>query len=488
LSGNPHRDRLGNEQVWWMLDTRNHPLPLGEPIRNVSGKPTLHAWQNGDTPSTLVNSGKEEVVAWTKLPGRSLFMHPSANGNVGLAWVSPIGGKIKISGAIRDSHPGGSDGVGWILEYFGVNVREDLAGMAKAAARRSALQAEKAGLMRSAPKQEVAFAVVEGKPADTRLHIKGDPEKLGDTVPRRWLETLGGQPISSGSGSGRLDLAGWITSKDNPLTARVMVNRIWLNHFGKGLVQTPNDLGTRGVPPTHPELLDWLAAEFVSTGWSMKAMHRKIMVSETYRQASASRGDAVALDPNNDLLWRFERRRLTAEELRDSLLAIGDNLNRHPAEAHPFPPESGWSYSQHVPFSTFFETDRRSVYLVGVRNRRHPFLGLFDGADPNATTPQRQTTTVPTQALYFLNDPFFHSQAERLVGRTLAKPEGQRVDELFQLALQRQPAGRDREFVGAFLSRYQKNLMDRPSPDRERLAWNALARIILASNEFLYVE
>jgi hypothetical protein len=488
LAGNPHNDRHGHEHVWWLLDARNQPLPLAEPVRDVSGKIGLLAWRNGDTPSALVNSTKAELAVWTKLPARSFFVHPAANGNVAVAWLSPITGKVKITGRITDAHPGGPDGVGWVLEHFATDVRTEFGDVAKASEQRAALERQRVELLRAPPKQDVAFAVVEGKPADARVHIKGDPEKLGDAVPRRWLEVLGGQRIASATTSGRIDLAGWIASKDNPLTARVMANRIWLHHFGKGLVQTPNDFGTRGLPPTHPELLDWLAAEFVASGWSVKALHRKIVLSETYRQAGASRAGAAAVDANNDLYWRFDRRRLSAEELRDSLMTVAGTLDRTPGARHPIPPESSWGFSQHVPFASFFDTDRRSVYLISVRNRRHPFLGLFDGADPNATTPARQATTVPTQALYFLNDPFFHTQADKLAGRALAKPEGERLAELFRLALQRDPNARDREFAESFVARYQKGLADRPATDRPKLAWAALARIVLASNEFLFVE
>jgi len=268
----------------------------------------------------------------------------------------------------------------------------------------------------------------------------------------------------------------------------VMVNRIWQYHFGKGLVKTPNDFGTRGLAPSHPELLDWLASEFVASGWSIKAMHRTIMLSATYQQASFPRADAAQADANDDLYWRFERRRLSAEELRDSLLTASGQLDREPARGHPFPPESSWSYTQHVPFGTFFETDKRSIYLVSIRNRRHPFLGLFDGADPNATTPQRQTTTVPTQALYFLNDPFFHAQAAKLADRAIAKPDAERIDELFRFALQRLPTKRDRDFAAAFLERYRSDLTDIPEVNRTKGSWDALARILLASNEFLFVE
>jgi len=471
LAGNPHADRHGNKGVWWFFDLRTRPTLLPEAVRDVNGKAGLFAWRNGDTPSVVVNSSKTAVKAWTELPPRSLFVHPAPNGNVGLGWLSPVNGTVRVTGRVKDEHPGGPDGVGWVLEWFATG--PNLPALAAAADRRRTLEQHRAELMRTAPQQDVAFAVVEGTPADAKVHLRGDPEKPGPVVPRRWLEVLGGQPITPKGGSGRLDLAGWVASADNPLTARVMANRIWLHHFGEGLVRTPNDFGTRGAAPTHPELLDWLAAEFVSSGWSVKAMHRKIMLSAAYQQGSA--------DVPNELFGRFERRRLTAEELRDSLLAAGGNLDRTPAGPHPFPPESAWGYTQHNPFGTFFDTDRRSVYLVGVRNRRHPFLGLFDGADPNATTPQRQTTTVPTQALYFLNDPFFHAQADRVVGRVMSGDEAGRLDRLFRVVLQRSPTAADRAFAAGFLERYRRTADD-------RAAWAALARVLLASNEFLFVD
>jgi hypothetical protein len=486
LAGNPHADSHGNKHVWWLIDTRTGPTLLPEPVKDTNGKPGLHAWRNGDTPSVVVNSTGQEIGAWTKLPSKTLFTHPSPNGNVGLVWVSPVSGKVTVKGRLKDAHPGGPDGVGWVLEHFAVDVRKPLLAQVDAAAKVKQLTAEKAEHSKNPPRQDVAYAVAEGKAADAKLHLRGDPEKPGEVVPRRWLEALGGMPVKDKASSGRLELAGWITAKDNPLTARVMVNRIWLHHFGKGLVRTPNDFGTRGEKPTHPELLDWLAAEFVRSGWSVKAMHRVILLSATYRQSSAARPNAAKADPTNDLYCRFDRRRLTAEEIRDGLLATSGQLDRKPGEAHPIPPESSWGFTQHAPFGTFYDTDKRSVYLIQIRNRRHPFLGLFDGADPNASTPQRQTTTVPTQALYFLNDPFFHAQAAKLADRVSATPDAERVNELFRLVLQRAPADKDREFADAFLARYRKALGDKPDADSQ--VWNALTRVLLASNEFLFVD
>jgi hypothetical protein len=152
--------------------------------------------------------------------------------------------------------------------------------------------------------------------------LRGDPKNLGPEVPRRFLEVLGGQPLpSSEKGSGRLELADWIVDPKNPLTPRVMVNRIWQHHFGEGLVRTPNDFGVRGAAPSHPELLDFLAKRFVEGGGSVKAMHRLICLSRTYQLASTGLPEQVKLDPNNEALWKFSRRRLEAEAVRDAMLA-----------------------------------------------------------------------------------------------------------------------------------------------------------------------
>src|SRR5262249_31738454 len=189
-----------------------------------------------------------------------------------------------------------------------------------------------------------AYAVVEGLPANARIQRKGDPKNLGDEVPRGFLTILGGQQVPKDHrGSGREFLAGWIADAKNPLTARVMVNRIWAYHFGKGIVQTPNDFGARGKQPTHPELLDWLSARFIEGGWSIKKTHKLIMLSHAYQLASdggAKRAAAnSAIDVGNDYLWRFHRRRLEAEEIRDSVLAVSGALDRTMGGEHPFPPE-----------------------------------------------------------------------------------------------------------------------------------------------------
>ncbi len=477
-TGNPKPDGHGHKDVWAFIDGRAGRRIFTQQSRDIQGKPGLHSWGSPDTPSVFANATDKPIEAWVKLPARSVFLHPAPNGNVAVAWVSPIAGKVRVTGRIADAHPGGPDGVGWFLERFPYNLVADLQAAGALAPREAEIAKRRAELARV----ETAYAVVEGTIGHTKLHLRGDPEKPGAEVPRRWLELFGAPVVAADAGSGRLQLAGWLTDPANPLTARVMANRVWQYHFGKGLVKTPNDFGTRGLPPTHPELLDWLADSFAKDKWSVKALHRRIMQSAVYQQAVAVRPDAAKVDPSNDLYWRFDRRPLSAEELRDSLLMASGQLDRTPGGAHPFPPESAWNFTQHVPFSTVYETDKRSVYLTTLRNRRNPFFALFDGADPNSTTPQRQVTTVPTQALFFMNDPFFHGQAEKIAGAVLAKPEGERFGELYRLVFQRAPTEAERNRALAFLTRYVVAAAD------TKAAWAALARILLASNDFLYVE
>ena len=309
-----------------------------------------------------------------------------------------------------------------------------------------------------------AYAVAEGNPHDAQFHLRGDPDARGPAVPRRFLQALGGQPVPKDGGSGRLALAGWITDPKNPLTARVMVNRLWQGHFGTGLVATANDFGTRGTPPTHPELLDWLTGEFVRSGWSVKALHRTIMLSQAYQQAAGPDG--------------FARRRLAAEEIRDSLLAVSGLLDRTPAGPHPFPAPKTWRFTQHAPFAAVYETDRRSVYLMTTRLKRHPFLALFDGPDPNSSTAGRQTTTVPTQALFFLNDPLVHRCADRLAAELVKLPDdAARVDQACRLLYGRPGRDRDREVAARFLG-----------GRTDAAAWAGWVRVLFGTNELVYVD
>jgi hypothetical protein len=341
------------------------------------------------------------------------------------------------------------------------------------------------------PAAGLAYAMADAPRAvDARIQLKGDPAKPGPAVPRRFLTVLGGSALPEGAtGSGRLELADWILAPTNPLTARVMVNRIWLHHFGTGLVPTPNDFGRQGKPPTHPELLDWLAARFIAEGWSVKAMHRLILGSRTYRQASAA---ASPDDPNNHLLGRFPRLRLDAEAIRDTLLWHGGGLDLAPGGAHPFPPEEEWKFTQHNPFKAVYDTNRRSVYLMTQRIQRHPYLAIFDGADPSTSTPVRGTSTTPLQALFLLNDPLVHAQAKGLAAnlRAAAPDQADAITLAFHQLLARPPTVEESARSQTFLDAARATLRSNGTPDDqiEPEAWTAFARSLFRLSEFVYLD
>ncbi|WP_395716675.1 PSD1 and planctomycete cytochrome C domain-containing protein [Prosthecobacter sp.] len=466
MQGNPHAAH--DSAAWCFLDVSAAPVFLTDQRRSINGNSALNSWSSGDTPSVFVNSSDQQVMVWTTLPANSFFVHPGVNRPVSVAWISPLEGEVTLSGRVADVHPGGGDGVAYELKH--IAAPEFGPAIAKLGESMKPI-----GEPDPMPVVPVAYAVVDAKPQNARFHQRGDPEKLGEEVPRRWLLILGGQTVTAESGSGRKQLGEWIAG--SPLAARVMVNRIWEWHFGQGLVRSSNDFGARGEKPSHPELLDWLASKFVESGFSVKAMHRLILSSAAYQRASAV---PSAADPDNRLLAHFPRRRLTAEEMRDSLLAASGQIDLTPAEAHPFPAEASWTFTQHNPFNAVYETNKRSAYLMVQRQRRHPFLSLFDGADPNATTAARQTTTVPTQALYFINDPFFHAQAAALANKLIARPhDDQRITQAWHILFQRKPTAAETQRTKAFLASY-------PASPTEK--WAAYARVLMASNEFLHVD
>jgi hypothetical protein len=261
-----------------------------------------------------------------------------------------------------------------------------------------------AELQKSPPRTpEFAMALVDAPtPTEPRVFLRGNRHTPGEAVPRRFLAVLSGpEPKPFTKGSGRLELAQAIASKDNPLTARVMVNRIWQGHFGLGIVRTPSDFGSRGEPPTHPELLDWLAAEFIRNGWSVKKLHRLILLSNTYQQSVTHNPKAFARDPENRLLWRQNRQRLDLEALRDSLLFAAGRLD-----------ETMGGKSVDIlatPYST-----RRTVYGFIERQNLPGFFRTFDFASPDISTGRRYDTTVPQQSLYMMNSPFVIEQAKHL--------------------------------------------------------------------------
>jgi mono/diheme cytochrome c family protein len=369
-------------------------------------------------------------------------------------------------------------------------------------------------LVRTPPKMpnvDMALCVVETGPnaPETFVMNRGNPHVLGDKVEPGY-PTVFNIPDASdvkpiGKSSGRRSvLANWIASKENPMTARVMVNRIWQHHFGRGIVRTPNDYGLQGAQPTHPELLDWLASEFVSPtspdrkggGWSMKAMHRLILTSNAYRMSSRATPQAAEqgtkLDVANDLFWRSDMRRLSAEEIRDSVLAVSGNLNlkmHGPGVYPPIPkevlagqsvPGRGW------PTSKPDEASRRSVYVHVKRSLIHPLLEAFDFAEADRPTPVRFTSTQPTQALTLLNGEFMNSQAKIFADR-LKKEAGDDVSAQVRrglyLATQRSPSDAEVRRGVRLIEELQRE--DRVSGDQ---ALQAFCLVVLNLNEFMYLD
>jgi hypothetical protein len=345
-------------------------------------------------------------------------------------------------------------------------------------------------LAKQRPLIDDAYAVSEGTPANACVHVKGNPYQLGPEVPRRFLQVLGGQELRDRqTRSGRLELAQWLTSPANPLTARVMVNRIWQYHFGKGIVQTPSYFGKQGLPPTHPELLDFLAGHFAQNGWSVKAMHRLIMLSRTYQLASVAGAENVRIDPTNELLWKFPRRRLEAEAIRDSLLMVSNALDRTMPGPHPIPAQSSWNFSKASPFRQVYPTNGRSVYLIQQRLQKHPYLALFDGPDANASTASRLMSTTSIQALFMMNDPFVHELAAKFADRLCQaeREDTRRIERAHRLAFGRPPTPEESRLGESYLRQVHKEL-DLPPDKQERAAWASYVRVLLSSNEFIFVD
>ncbi|HEY0552061.1 MAG TPA: DUF1553 domain-containing protein, partial [Verrucomicrobiae bacterium] len=285
------------------------------------------------------------------------------------------------------------------------------------------------------------------KAPTTFVLLRGNPKVKGDQVEPGFPQVLGGAEArlaklsaAAKSSGRRTALANWIASPENPLTARVMANRLWQHHFGRGIVRSPNNFGLQGDAPTHPELLDWLASEFIAQGWRLKPLHRLIMTSRTYQMSSQGRPDGLTADPANDLFWRFEMRRLTAEEIRDSILAVSGSLNSKmfgpsiyveiPKEvlAGQSVPGKNWGKSSPE------EQARRSIYIHVKRSLITPILESFDLAETDRSTPARFSTVQPTQALGMLNSDFLNRQAQVFAER-LRKEAGDDLRKQVRLAL-----------------------------------------------------
>ena len=352
-----------------------------------------------------------------------------------------------------------------ILYYGGRKIDRFLDGVWRdhVGAKRARLEA----LREMMPEKYPFFHVVSDvdEPENEHVHIRGNKDNLGEEVPRRFLSVLSdGDSRPFSKGSGRLELAEAIADPANPLTARVMVNRVWLNHFGQALVRTPSNFGQMGERSSHPELLDYLAARFVEIDWSIKALHREIMLSSTYALAAARVAKNEEADPENRLLWRANRRRLDVEAMRDALLFVAGRLD----------PSVGGEAADLAGGAN----DRRTVYGYVSRRRLDTMLGLFDFPNPTVTSPRRILTSTPLQGLFFLNSELVMEAADALAGR-LRQEAGEddraRIRRAYGVVFGREPTGDEmrlgREFVEA-------------EPD----SWPRYAQALLSSAEFLHVN
>jgi hypothetical protein len=318
------------------------------------------------------------------------------------------------------------------------------------------------------PAPPMAHAIADAAPTDLHVFVRGNPAEQGELAPRRFLRVLSpGEPPRFSKGSGRLDLAQAIASPDNPLTARVIVNRIWAWHFGRGIVGTPSNFGQLGERPTHPELLDDLAARFVAHGWSLKWLHREILLSATYQQSSEASARPQAIDPDNRLLWRMNRRRLDVEAWRDALLAVSGQLDRS---------FGGPTVDLNSP-----QNRRRTVYCKVSRHELNGLLRLFDFPDANITSERRTETTVPQQQLFVLNSPFILGQAKALAARLIPDADG--VRRAYVLAYGRPATETELAMALHYLGGH-----DEPAERNGLARWERYTQALLAANEFLYVD
>ena len=338
----------------------------------------------------------------------------------------------------------------------------------------------------------MACAVTEGKPVEQPVFVRGRHDNHGQIVAKQFPIALAGrrqQPVQHGSG--RRELAEFLTREDNPLPARVMVNRIWLGHFGEGLVRTPNNFGIVGERPTHPDLLDYLARRFVESGWSVKHLHRLILLSNTYRMSSRVSDEAWRTDSSNRLWGRFNRRRLTLEELRDNYLALSGKLDLT-VGGNVEPESAGYTEferNNHRVDPDF--TMRRSLYLPLHRNKLPSLFNLFDFGDASTSNGKRSQTNVAPQALYLMNSLFANERSREFAERLWSEPgddvsESARIKRAYLMALTRPPSPEERETAIRYLARFE--LEQTSAEDARAAAWKSFCKMLTASNEFHYVD
>lgn len=337
------------------------------------------------------------------------------------------------------------------------------------------------------PAADYAMGVKDGRIADSRILLRGEIRNQGPIVKRGFLQVLDhvkAYPIGPKS-SGRMQLASWLTQPDNPLTARVMVNRTWHHLFGSGIVRTVDNFGATGERPSHPELLDHLAVNFVENNWSVKSLIREIVLSRTYQLSSDLVEANAASDPNNRLLWRMNHKRLNAESLRDAMLATSGRLNREPAVGSPITQLGDVNVGRAMRQLNQRQrgANQRSVYLPILRNSLPEMMRIFDAAEPSLIVGKRNETTVPTQALYLMNSPTVAAQANGMARRIMNRTEKthDRIRLAYELAFARAASDDEVSDAQEFLNNVSE---EKDTPGQ----WAVLCQALLASAEFRYID
>jgi len=337
------------------------------------------------------------------------------------------------------------------------------------------------------PVAPLAMAVRdEAETGDYFICVRGNVHKLGRNVRRGFVSAAGAMkpPTIAAGQSGRRELAAWVTSRRNPLTARVMVNRVWHHLFGDGLVRTVDNFGSTGEQPSHPDLLDWLAVRFVEDGWSVKQTIRRMMLSRVYQLGSRPSSAATRLDPENRLLSRANIRRLDAESIRDAILSLSGRLDRRVGG-------STIRAKTKSEIGYVFDGTRRSVYVPVFRNSMNELFTVFDVADPNLVSGRRTISTLPTQALYLMNSPFIMDQSRQAARRLLSIPaldDSSRIDWLYRQAMGRLPREGERQMALRYIRGFQSASAAATAREKQLLGWSTLIQALMGSIDFRFVR
>ena len=353
------------------------------------------------------------------------------------------------------------------------------------------LRADLAAWEKTGPDLPSAMGVTDDAVVDVAVHLRGNPLKLGEVIPRRAIPAIRGPlpPQFSTKESGRRELADWLVDPNHPLTSRVFVNRVWNWHFGTGLVRSTDNFGQLGERPSHPELLDWLARQFIADGWSIKSLHRRILLSRTWQQSSLATPESMLKDPDNRLLSHFTVRRLEAESVRDALLAVSGQLDPRLGGSLLKLKNRDYFFDHTSKDLTTYDSPRRSLYLPVVRNNVFEMFQLLDFPDPTVSSSSRNSTVVAPQALLMMNSDFVMQSSDALARRILqAHPDNpERLRMLYLLAYGREPTPTEQQADLAFVAAAMQ--MASSSPDTALTSsWAALCQVIVAANEFVYLK